>query len=152
MITPPYYFACKMATLPRKSSLHSTFKRSQKANTHIKACGQLLAIDFLAKGNSKDPFAVAVMKGKLSVAQSTFPEKNFCSLLGAFTTKQGHNCVSLDMMFYSNALRFLTCQENFFGKEIFAGTNFRDLAKIVKISASREFPTIRYVILVYSHM
>ena len=103
----PYYFAREMATLPRKSSLHYNIEEIARGY-HIYQSMWVAVGDKLPcqreQANSKDPFAVAVMKGELIVGG--FPNKTFRSLLSASTTKWV-NSPSLDTRLDDNALSFL---------------------------------------------
>ena len=148
MTTPPTISRVKWRPCLESQACTATFKRSQKANTLIKACEQLLVINFYAKGNSEDPFAVAVTKSELIVAQVAFQKNNNPLFARCFYDKVGSIPCRWIRCSVAMRLAFSTWQAKIFGEEIFAGTNFRDLAfdrENCEISASRKFPAIRYV-------
>ena len=100
-------------------------------------------INFHAKGNSEDPFAVAVTKGELIVAWVAFQKKKNSAVCLVLLRV---NSVSLGTTLYGNELSFLNLsgsEKKFSREQIFA--TWHSIAKIAKISASRKFPAIRYI-------
>ena len=122
----PYYFACKMTTLPRKSSLHCNVEAIAKGYHTYQSVWVAVGDKLSCQRELRRSICSYCDKRRVDRGVGHFPKKNSTVCL-VLLRQSRVSFVSLDTTLYGNALSFLNLSGKNFQRRNFCGTNFRDL-------------------------